>query len=252
LIRNIVNKIRASIRAVIIVICIPLYMLVYFVSLLFRKHTKESAFRLRRAYVSMAYKVMGMRIEVKGKAYEGAALYVSNHRSFSDPIVASLHVDAFVIAKAEVGQYPLINKGAELTGIIYVKRENKESRKATREAFLNIIRSGYNVLVYPEGTVNYQRETMPYKIGTFLEAAKNNIPVVPIAIEYQDESDLWKVKNFLVQFFRQFGKSRTYIKMEIGPAFLDTDGVLLKDKVEKWTNTKLAKMQDNWSNVFTK
>lgn len=198
----------------------------------------------------MAWKVMGMRMQVSGKAYEGAALYVSNHRSFSDPIVASLHVDAFVIAKAEVSKYPLINKGAELTGIIYVKRESKESRKATRTAFLDVIKSGYNVLVYPEGTVNYKQETMPYKIGTFIEAVKNNIPVVPIAIEYQDESDLWKVKNFLVQFFKQFGKSRTHIKMEIGPAFTDTDGEALKDKVEAWTNSRLIEMQKDWSKVF--
>jgi 1-acyl-sn-glycerol-3-phosphate acyltransferase len=226
-------------------------MLAYFISLIFRKHTKESAFKLRRAYVKLAWRVMGMRMDVKGQAYDGAALYVSNHRSFSDPIVASLYVDAFVIAKAEVSNYPFINKGAELTGIIYVKRESKESRKATRAAFLDIIKTGYNVLVYPEGTVNYEKKTLPYKIGTFIEAAKNNIPVVPIALEYKDETDLWKVKNFVTQFFRQFGKSRTYIKMEIGPAFSDTDGELLKDKVEQWTNERLSSMQKNWSSVFT-
>ncbi|MBK7700798.1 MAG: hypothetical protein IPJ39_19750 [Saprospiraceae bacterium] len=37
-----------------------------------------------------------------------------------------------MIAKAEVAGYPIINKGAELTGVIWVDRNDQSSRTATR------------------------------------------------------------------------------------------------------------------------
>lgn len=244
------GKIRASIRGIILLLTIVSFMLSYLISLLFRKRTKATDFALRRDWVSMAAKVMGIKYTVKGKAHNAPALYVSNHRSFSDPLVSTMFIDAFVIAKAEVAGYPVINKGAEMTGVLYVKRENKDSRTAARQALVDTILAGNNVMVYPEGTVSTNKKVIPYKHGTFKEAAKHNIPVVPIAIEYKDEVDMWPQGSFIKQFFKQFSKGNTYVKMTIGPVFQNTDGSTLREDVEAWTNASLAEMQKGWSNVF--
>jgi len=225
-------------------------MLSYLVSMLFRKRTKATDFALRRSWVSLAATVLGIQYEVTGKAHDKPALYVSNHRSFSDPLVITIFIDAFVIAKAEVAGYPVINKGAEMTGILYVKRDDKDSRTAARKALVKTILAGHNVLVYPEGTVAKTKHTLPYKRGTFKEAALHNIPVVPIAIEYKDEVDLWPQGSFVKQFFRQFGKKSTFVKLKIGDSFTNTNGDILREDVERWTNETISSMQKDWSNIF--
>lgn len=224
----------------------------YLISLLFTKGSRERAFSLRRNYLGLIVPyVLNVKMDVKGTPIEESALYVCNHRTFSDPAISSIFLDAFVIAKAEIANYPLINKGAELTGVIWVKRESRDSRKATRQALVNTVQSGYNVMVYPEGTTNDQKNTLKFLDGTFREMAQINKPVVPVALEYRDTKDLWKNRSLAAQYFRQFSAWRTEIKMEIGPPFRDEDGIALSRKCSNWTNEKINEMQAGWSRAFS-
>jgi 1-acyl-sn-glycerol-3-phosphate acyltransferase len=227
-----------------------IFLLVYGLSLLVSKHTPHRAFRLRRNWLRLANWFLWIKTDVKGSPPITPALYVSNHRSFSDPLVLLKYLDAYVIAKAEVSSYPLINKGAEVTGIVYVKREDRDSRRATRDTMINTIKSGYNVLVYPEGTVGKEKHTLPFKIGTFIEAAKEGIPVVPIAIEYKSPKDLWMIPNFLKQYMYQFSKWKTEVRLEFGPVLKSDDGEELHRLTEGWVNQKISEMQKGWSQSF--
>ena len=175
------RNILASIRGILVLLSMLFYLLGYAFSRLFFKHTKESGLALRLMWVrQMVYPIMNIKVEVKGAAGAEGALYVSNHRSFSDPLILSKYLNAFIIAKAEVGGYPLISKGAEVTGVIYVKREDKNSRTDARKAYVDVVKNGHNILVYPEGTVSTDKGTLPFKKGTFIEAAKEKIQVVPM------------------------------------------------------------------------
>lgn len=227
-----------------------LFMLCYIMSLIVSKHTPRRAFRLRRNWLRVANFFLNLRVDVQGKPPITPAIYVSNHRSFSDPLVLLRYLDAYVIAKAEVSSYPLINKGAELTGIVYVKRDDRDSRRATRETIIETIRKGYNVLVYPEGTVGRDPHTLPFKMGTFLEAAKEGIPIVPVAIEYKSPRDLWMIPHFIKQYLFQFSKWRTDVRLEFGPVMEGGDGHQLHGDVEHWVNQKIKAMQEGWSEAF--
>ena len=180
----------AALRGLAILLTMILFLLFYAISRIFLKHTKASGLNLRRYWITyMAYPILNLNVEVNGRPHDKSALYVCNHRSFTDPIVISKYLNAFVIAKAEVASYPVINKGAEVTGVLYVERENKNSRTETRKAFVDVVNAGHNILIYPEGTISTKREPLPFKKGTFFEAAKENIIVVPVAIEFKDEKE---------------------------------------------------------------
>lgn len=240
--------ILAIIRAILLSLSMALYILGYSVTRLFWKHTEASSFALRRNWVrQMGWPLMGLRVAVEGKPSVQPAVYVCNHRSFSDPVILCRHLNAFVIAKAEIASYPIINKGAEVTGIIWVDRGNKDSRTATREKLLETLDRGYNVLVYPEGTVGGQRTIMPYKMGPFAVAAKNGYPVVPVVLEYRDTKDLWYKISLPKQFFRQFGSWRTEAKMAFGEAMYGDDVQDLHDRVEAYTKAKMLEMQEGWT-----
>ncbi|NNE15245.1 MAG: 1-acyl-sn-glycerol-3-phosphate acyltransferase [Saprospiraceae bacterium] len=215
------------------------------------KNTVDRAFALRRLYVRYACFVMGIIIEKEGNPTVKPAVYVSNHRSLSDPLITSPFLNAFIIAKAEVENIPLISTGAKLTGILFVERESKDSRSAVREKMVETLEEGQNVLVYPEGTVNHLKTPLPYRPGTFKTAAKMGLPVIPIVLEYKHEKDLWYNRQMVSHFFHQFGWPLTKAKLAFGPPISNTDGELLKKEVEVWTINKINEMHSNWKSVFS-
>lgn len=225
-----------------------IFLLSYAITSLFFGNTPERAFRLRRRWIRwIALPTLNIKCIVKGKPPITPALYVCNHRSFSDPLINCAYLDAYVIAKAEIASYPIINKGAEATGVLWVKRNSIKSRSATREKLVETLLKGYNVLVYPEGTVGVTPETLKFSKGTFAEAVKNNIPVVPIALEYRDTKDMWQDTDFLEHYFSQFASWRTEIKMSFGPAMTAADGPQLSLDAHAWINKELKEMQKDWS-----
>mgnify|MGYP000225715449 FL=1 len=228
-----------------------LFMLAYGISCIVVPHSKKRALNLRENFLKyIAIPVLNIRITKTGNPHPGPGLYVCNHRSFTDPMVLCRYLKGFVIAKAEVAGYPIINKGAELTGVIWVDRNDQSSRTATRDKMVETIQSGYNVIVFPEGTVGTQKTTLPFKKGTFLEAAENKIPVTPIAMEFRSPKDLWIKEKFVPQYFYQYSKWKTEVKIHFGDPITHHDGLHLHGLTQQWIDEQIIAMQRDWSQVF--
>lgn len=237
----------AVIRVILLIVPMAIFILSYLLAskILFR-HTNEKAFALRRIYLRYCNYVLGIRTRKTGSIYKETALYVSNHRSLSDPLILCQFIDAFIIAKAEVARYPLISTGANLTGILYVQRNDKDSRAAVRDMMKKTLKKSQNVLVYPEGTVNAKNHVLPYRPGTFREIAKLGIPVVPVCLEYKKEKDIWHNRGLFKHFFLQFGYLLTLTRLHIGEPMLIDDGEKLCEEVERWTNERIKILHSDW------
>jgi 1-acyl-sn-glycerol-3-phosphate acyltransferase len=226
------------------------WMLTYSASRIVLPHTPASSLAMRRHWLRwIGFPVLNLHVIIKGKAATQSAIYVANHRSFADPVVLCNFIDAYVIAKAEVANYPIINQGAKLTGVIYVKRENKESRNEVRDMMIQTVKKGNNVLVFPEGTVGVNKTTVDFRPGTFFEAAEHNVPIVPVAIEYRSEKDLWLIPNFVKLFLSQFSKWKTEVKVTIGEPMVSNDGEYLRTESRKWIDQQLHSFHNNWTQV---
>ena len=248
---KLVWNLLAGFRAFVIFIAMAIFMLSYAISCIVWKHSKKRALRLRKNYLRyVGIPVLNIDVIKTGDPIETPALYVCNHRSFTDPIVVCRYLNAFVIAKAEVANYPIINKGAELTGVIWVNRQDKNSRTQTRDKMVETIKEGYNILVFPEGTVGKDKATLPFRMGTFLEAAENNIPVIPIAIEFKSPKDMWVLEKFVPQYFHQYSKWKTEVKLTFGKPMTGKTGEDLHKQAYEWINTELNTMQSGWSQAF--
>lgn len=236
--------ILAFIRAVLAFVSILLFVSVYLITIPIFGNNQERAFKLRRNWIRWGMWLFGIKIKNTGSPIDETALYVSNHLSFTDPIATCLHLNAFVIAKAEVANIPFLSKGAELTGVIYVKRDSKESRSNTRKALVDTLKSGKNILVYPEGTVSQDSLILPYKTGAFREAVANGFPIVPIMISYRDQKDRWpKNTGIVAHFFNQLSYYRTVITHEFGEPIRGKDGEAVAMQAYEWTEGKLKEAQ---------
>jgi 1-acyl-sn-glycerol-3-phosphate acyltransferase len=240
----------AVIRIFLFLLVTAVYYGIYLILLLFVRHTDKRGFALRRIFLRTIIPILGFRIRKKLQEVKGPVLFVSNHRGLLDFFVVLRYVNAFVVSKAEVKNIPVFAPAATRTGVIFVDRNDKESRGATRRAIVEVLNKGGNVLIFPEGTTNAARTTMEFKIGAFEEMAKHGIPVVPIALEYKTKRDLWDEGSTWNMFVRQFGKLNTRMKLEFGPVLKSDDPQELMNGAKNWIDQRLLEMQKDWSEVF--
>ena len=247
---KLMGKVLAIIRLIAVVLCMVIFVFVYGLIVLFGLHTPARAFVMRRSFVRLCLPILGIRTELMAPppAPNGPVLYVCNHRSLIDPVILSSYINAVILSKAEVQGYPLIGKGAEWSGVIYVQRDHQDSRTAARIAMEKAFDQGFNILVYPEGTVSGLPGTLPYRPGSFETAVGAGKPVIPVAISYRDPMrDYWTDGGLMYQYFKKFGKWRTDARVSFGPVMTpDQDGKALTNTVREWTERTLSDQQDGW------
>ncbi len=211
----------------------------------------EKSFKHRRLWARRAMKIIGVElVEQTGSIEVPTALIISNHRSLIDPVIQAAFIDAYIIAKAEVSNLPIISKGAEMTGIIFVKREKLRSRLAAREMTKDVLSSGQNVLVYAEGTTGTNRHSEKFKPGTFAVAVELGIPIIPVVIEYSSHKDYWYDKSLSKQIVRQIGVWNTSAKLHIGQPIMSDDPKALMETTKAYIDRQLEEMQEGWSSIF--
>lgn len=241
------GKLRAGIRFLGFMLLMIFFILRLLVTGIFTGFKVEIGVRHRQQFCRAVIPILGIQVHKKGKANHQNVLFISNHRSYIDPFVETLHITALAVAKAEVRSWPIIGFGIKITGTYFVQRDDKSSRKAAREGIARTIKNGYSMLVYPEGTTTDLPQTIAFKPRTFDMAAENNVKIVPIAIEYQDSTDAWIGDDtFIRHFFQVFAKKKVICKVHYGGPMWAEEGAILKEKVQRWIDGELMVIRENW------
>lgn len=191
-------------------------------------------------------KIIGAKLTVEGAPPKtGSYIYVCNHRSFADiPILLSL-VKCSMLSKAEVANYPIIGPAATAVGTIYVQREERNSRAQSLQVIAEHLAKGRSALLFPEGTTSPLAAMREWKPGIFLMAAKNNCPIVPVAIEYSDPRDQWDdADDVTAHFIKATSKSHIYTKIAFHEPIQLNKASELKEAAEK----VVQKTLERWHN----
>ena len=136
-----------------------------------------------------------------------------------DPLIQLGFIDAYIVSKAEVGNYPVLGRGARETGIILVHRHDQTSRRYALEAIEEKLLAGFPVLIYPEGTTSGGDLTSEFRRGAIELARRLGIPIVPVMIEYPDHSYYWVNDPLLTYFKRVLSSPNSHeVKGKVGSA----------------------------------
>lgn len=197
--------------------------------------------RIRRRWANHLLSAIGWKSEREGDAPDYPCMIVSNHRSHIDPILFLREIDAFPVAKAEMASWPVIGRGAQMAGILYVDRGHSGSRTSILRQMLEKVNAGFQVLIFPEGTTSGLSGTLPFKTGGFRMAAQHGIPVVPAALIFPDPRDFWVGKVTLWQhIFRRGGEKTLEVKLVYGPRLQDSNPEKLMLQAREWINERLS------------
>lgn len=111
-------------------------------------------------------------------------IYVANHSSLFD-IVAVCRVSPvsmFYVAKKELKKLPLMGQFMAAVGMIFIDRKNKDKAMESMRAAGEKIKSGRNVLTYPEGTRSKDGRVQVFRRGSFIIAKEAQVGIAPISI----------------------------------------------------------------------
>lgn len=200
--------------------------------------------RLGRVWARQLSATVGLRVEQHGAIYRDGAIFVCNHRSYSDIAVLMSLMECAFLAKAELSKWPVLGFAARLGNTVFVDRTSAESRRRSRDNLKALLDEGLSVVVFPEGTSTAGPSFEPFRPGTFYLAAEIEKPVVPVAISYGSPEDAWVgEQTFVGHFLARFGNPEMRVRVSFGPPIFGKDGNELRRKSEQWIAAELARAE---------
>src|SRR5262245_4794200 len=141
---------------------------------------------------SLGVRLIGIQVEVIGRDRfdpSGTYIYMCNHVSNLDPpiVIPSIPKRTSVLVKREVFRIPVLSKAMHLARFVPVDRKNRDAAIASIQQATEVMSSGINMMVFPEGTRSHDGKLLPFKKGPFHLAIDSGFPVIPMTI-YGTES----------------------------------------------------------------
>jgi lyso-ornithine lipid O-acyltransferase len=137
-----------------------------------------------------ACELHGIDIEVQGALPKSPCVVVSNHLGYIDPVVLCSLIPCSPIAKAEIKNWAFVGAALERLNVSFVQRGNPASGARVLLRSLRALRAGVSVLNFPEGTTT-RGGLGPFHLGAFWLARRAGLPIVPIGMEFEDDSLCW-------------------------------------------------------------
>ncbi len=135
---------------------------------------------------------------------EGPAVYVANHQSYSDvlPFLNVLNHQTGFIAKDSLEKIPVFGDWVKRIRGLFIKRGDARTSLGTINEGAELVKKGYSLVIFPEGTRSHSNEMADFKPGALKLATKAKAVVVPVTLR-----NSYKV-------FEETGKAAKNVKMD--------------------------------------
>ncbi len=174
------------------VISIPLYLVEFITG----KFNRRAMVASSQAIVAFAFRIIlfisGVKNTVIGRdnvPKKEPVLYISNHRSYFDVVVAYASIPTLTgfMAKKEIAKVPFLSTWMRFLQCLFIDRADIKQGLKTVLKGIEQVKDGYSVFISPEGTRSQTSEMLPFKEGSFKIAEKTGCAIIPVAISNTDE-----------------------------------------------------------------
>jgi 1-acyl-sn-glycerol-3-phosphate acyltransferase len=147
----------------------------------------EWLYRTAMRVALFGVKLIGVKVDVIGRERfdpSGTYIYMCNHVSNLDPpiVVPLIPRRTSVLVKKEVFRIPILSKAMLMARFVPVDRRNRDAAIASVHEATEVMKSGVNMTVFPEGTRSPDGKLLPFKKGPFHLAQESGVPVLPMTI----------------------------------------------------------------------
>jgi lyso-ornithine lipid O-acyltransferase len=176
------NRVRGAWRFFALFAVIFWTMVTYVVGRSDRRDTRSKALWLQRA-CRRSLKVIGVQIESRGPAAQGAVI-VANHLSYLDILVMAALTPVVFVSKKEVRHWPIFGWFAEKAGTRFIDRNKRGDVMRISEEIGPVMAAGLTIVIFLEGTTTDGAGVLPFKASLLEPVVQNRWPVVPAALVY--------------------------------------------------------------------
>jgi 1-acyl-sn-glycerol-3-phosphate acyltransferase len=173
----ILNKIRAVLTIIQLIITVTIVIILMY---LFKKQNRT----IRRYWGAIQIKLLGIKLEIVGKADPKALMQLMNHQSILDIIVFEyLHMHNIAwVAKKEIADLPWFGHILKAPDMIIIERESKSSLIKLIKQSKQKIDEKRPIAIFPEGTRGNGKKLRKFKAGAKIIAQKYNLLVQPVVL----------------------------------------------------------------------
>lgn len=130
----------------------------------------------------------GINLQIKGQENipEGPVLFVSNHQSYLDiPVFMSAvgRKPIGFIAKQSLSKVPGFGSWIKAIRSVFIIREDSRASLKSIEEGVELLKQGFSLVIFPEGTRSRSSEMAEFKRGSLRLATKAGVPVVPVTLQ---------------------------------------------------------------------
>lgn len=133
-------------------------------------------------------KLSGAKIKVYGEENlpkDINVLFMSNHQGNFDIAIfmALIKKPTGFVAKIEMLKAPLIRTWMKYINCVFMDRHDLKQSLQTILEGIKVLKSGYSLVIFPEGTRSKCDKVGEFKAGSFKLATKSKVPIVPVTID---------------------------------------------------------------------
>lgn len=155
-----------------------------------------------RYWADSLLKLSGCEVEVIGSENipkDKNVLFVSNHQgNFDIPILVKyLEKPKGFIAKKELGKMPMLRDWMKAMNCVFMDRENPRTSIRAINLGIELLKEGYSLVLFPEGTRSNDGEISEFKAGGLKLSTKSKVDVVPITID--GTRDIMKKDSLIIR-----------------------------------------------------
>ncbi len=240
--------IPTTIKTVGFCLYITLFLLVSFTADLFLRnplHRRKVCLRITSLAAKLGLKLFNIRVSVKGKdklsSLPQPCLVIANHLSYLDILIIASCLPSLFITSIELKKTFFLGLVSRMGGSLFVERRSKTKLLQEIENVAAVIKSGINVVLFPEGTSSNGDSVLPFKAALFSSATSAQVAVQPLCIKYHaiddkpidaDNRDLAYYYGHL-QFFPHLLKLLTLKSIDVQLTVLDsfTPGAMTRKEI---------------------
>lgn len=149
-------------------------------------HGQTIQSRIHRWWVRRVLRICGVELSITGQLPVGGCLVVANHISWLDILILHTERPVWLVAKAEIANWPLIGQVAHIAGTLFIQRGDAGSRQKVQRRMTALMRHGDTVGVFPEAGIPGPPRVGRFHARLFGSAIRARVPVVPLGIRYRD------------------------------------------------------------------
>ena len=156
----------------------------------FERLTPEQRQELIRWWSVKTLRILGIELQVSGRAQPAGQLLVANHVSWLD--IAAVHAVlpmARFVSKSDVKHWPLIGTLVEGVGTLFIERSSKRDALRVVHQTADALKNGDCVAVFPEGTTGAGPELLPFHANLLQAAIATEARVLPVVLRWHEPGE---------------------------------------------------------------